>query len=101
MRFVLIVLVTIYASGSAMADTLQEDKVAHIIETEDFRGQIVAYGEEITKRGLEESDASLGGELDQRAKDIIKEEMGEIFEEVVDDYIEEVINVYMNHLSQR
>ena len=99
MRFVVGVLIAIVAIGDAVADTSQQDKITHIIETEDYRGQIVAYGKEMTKRSLEESDARTGGELDERAKEIITEEMDGIFEEVVDDYIEEIIAVYVEHLS--
>ncbi len=99
MRFVLIVLIMLLATSDGMADTSREDKVAHIIETEDFRGQIVAYGEEVTKRSIEELNTGSQVELDKEAKDIIKEEMAKALEELVDDYIKEVVDVYMEHLT--
>ena len=99
MRFVLIVLIMLLATSEGMADTSREDKVAHIIETEDFRGQIVAYGEEVTKRSIEELNTGSQVELDKETKDIIKEEMAEALEELVDDYIKDVVDVYLEHLT--
>ncbi len=99
MRFVLIVLIMLLATSEGVADTSRDDKVAHIIETEDFRGQIVAYGEEVTKRSIEELNTGSQVELDKEAKDIIKEEMAKALEELVDDYIKEVVDVYLEHLT--
>ncbi len=99
MRFVLIVLIMLLATSEGMADTSREDNVAHIIETEDFRGQIVAYGEEMTKRSIEELNTRSQVELDEKAKDIIKEETAETLEEIIDDYIKEVVDVYMEFLT--
>jgi len=99
MRFVLIVLFMLLATSDGMADTSREDKVAHIIETEDVIGQIVAYGEEVTKRSIEELNIGSPIKLDKKAKNIIKEVMAETLEELSDDYIKEVVDVYLEHLT--
>ncbi len=99
MRFVLIVLIMLLATGEGMADTSREDKAAHIIETKDFRGQFIAYGEEMTKRSIEELNTKSQVELDKKAKDIIKEEIAGTLEEIIDDYIKEVVDVYMEFLT--
>ncbi len=99
MRFVLIVLVTIFATGDVMADTSREDKIAYIIETEDFRGQIIAYKEEMIKRSIEELDKDSIDDLSEKQKSIIVEESAAIVEEYVDDYIEELVDVYEEHIT--
>ncbi len=99
MRFVLIVLIMLLATSEGVADTSRDDKVAHIIETEDFRGQIVAYGEEVTKRSIKELNTRSQVKLDKKAKNIIKEVMVEILEEISDDYIKDVFDVYTEHLT--
>jgi len=99
MRLVLIVLVTIFATGDVMADTSREDKIAYIIETEDFRGQIIAYKQEMIKRSIEELDKDSIDDLSEKQKSIIVEESAAIVEEYVDDYIKELVDVYKEHIT--
>ena len=58
MRFVLIGLIMLLATCQGIADTSRDDKVAHIVEIKDFRGQVVAYGEVATKRSIEKLNDS-------------------------------------------
>ena len=99
MRFVLIVLIMLFATGDVMADTSREDKIAYIIETEDFRGQIIAYKEELIKGSIMKVSDASDIEVDQKAKDIISEEISNIIEELIDDYIKDVVDVFSNHLT--
>ncbi len=99
MRFVLIVLIMLFATGDVMADTSREDKIAYIIETEDLRGQIIAYKEEMIKRSIEELDKDAIDDLSEKQKSIIVEESAAIVEEYVDDYIKELVDVYEEHIT--
>ena len=99
MRFVVIVLIMLFATGDVMADTSREDKIAYIIETEDFRGQIIAYKEEMIKRSIEELDKDAIDDLSEKQKSIIVEESAAIVEEYVDDYIKELVDVYEEHIT--
>ena len=100
MRYALIALIMFLATCQGIADTSREDKVAHIIEIKDFRGQIVAYGEEVTKRSIEELNNKLQIDLDEKVQKYIKEEMENIFEEIVEGYIRDVADVYMENLAE-
>lgn len=99
MRFVVIVLIMLFATGDVMADTSREDKIAYIIETEDFRGQIIAYKEEMIKRSIEELDKDAIDDLSEKQKGIMVEESAAIVEEYVDDYIKELVEVYEEHIT--
>ncbi len=99
MRFVVIVLIMLFATSNVMADTSREDKIAYIIETEDFRGQIIAYKEEMIKRSIKELDKDSIDDLSEKQKSIIVEESAAIVEEYVDDYIKELVDVYEEHIT--
>ncbi len=95
MRFLAIVLTGLLATGQAMAETSREDKIAYIIKTEDFRGQIVAYKEEMAKRFAQELNAKSPNGLTDKQKQLIKEEAALAGNEYIDDYIDEIAGVYL------
>lgn len=95
MRFLAVVLTGLLATGQAMAETSREDKIAYIIETEDFRGQIVAYKEEMAKRFAEELSEKSPNGLTDKQKQVIKEETAGAGDEYIDDYIDEIVGVYL------
>ena len=99
MRFVLIVLLMFLATTDGMADTSRQEKIAYIIETEDFRGQIIAYKDEMIKRSIKELNTALNKELDNQTKDIIKEETVEVIGELLDNYITDIADVYVEYLT--
>ncbi len=99
MQFVLIVLIMLFATGDVMADQSREDKIAYIIETEDFRGQIIAYKEEMIKRSIEELSKDSVVELSEKEKSIMVEESAAIVEEYIDDYIKDIVDVYIEHIT--
>ena len=99
MRLSLIILFVFLVTDDGLADTSREDKIAHIIETMDFRGQIVAYKDEMVKRILEEIDTNPQMELDDKIKSIIVEESSKTFREIIDDYIDEIAEVYAKVFS--
>ncbi len=101
MRLVLLVLIMLVAADDAMADTSREDKLAYIIETADFRGQIIVYQEEVAKRSIDELSANPGVKLDEKAKEIIAGEMAAVFQEIIEDYIKEIINVHTEYLTDQ
>ena len=91
MRFLAIVLTGLLATGQAMAETSREDKIAYIIKTEDFRGQIVAYKEEMAKRFAQELNAKSPNGLTDKQKQLIKEDAALAGNE----YIDEIAGVYL------
>lgn len=95
MRFLAVVLTGLLATGQAMAETSREDKIAYIIKTEDFRGQIVAYKEEMAKRFAEELSEKSPNGLTDKQKQVIKEETTVAGDEYIDDYIDEIVGVYL------
>ena len=101
MQLVLLVLIMLVAADDAMADTSREDKLAYIIETADFRGQIIVYQEEVAKRSIDELSANPGVKLDEKAKEIIAGEMAAVFQELIEDYIKEIINVHTEYLTDQ
>ncbi len=94
MRLVAAVLVLIAAS-EAMAQTSREEKIAYIIKTENFRGQILAYNEEMAKRFAQELSAKSPSGLTAEQKQIIKEETTGAGNEYIDEYIDEIVGVYL------
>ena len=80
MRFVLIVLMTVFAVGEAMAETSREEKIAYIVETENFRDEIVTYKKELIKGAIIKANANANMDLDQKQIDIISEELENIVE---------------------
>ena len=99
MRFVLIILVTIFATGNAIADTSREDKIAYIIETENVRAQIVSYNEQLIIRTVEELIKQPGIDLDENQQDNIRKELGKIVEDYIDDYIKDMTVIYEEHFT--
>ncbi len=95
MRFLAVVLTGLLAIGLAMAETSREDKIAYIIKTEDFRGQIIAYKEEMAKRFVQELSERSPNRLTDRQKQVIKEETTRAGDEYIDDYIDEIVGVYL------
>ena len=100
MRFLAVVLTGLLATGQAMAETSREDKIAYIIETEDFRGQIVAYKEEMAKRFAEELNKKSPNGLTDKQKQVIKEETARAGDEYIDDYIDEIVGVYLEVFTE-
>jgi hypothetical protein len=101
MRHYLIVLILFFVPGEGMADTSREDKIAFIIETQDFRGQIIAYEEEVMKRAIAELNEYPQVNLSDEQKSIIMQENSKAMGEVIDNYIVEIIDVYLEHLNDR
>ena len=99
MRFVLIVLMTVFAVGEAMAETSREEKIAYIVETENFRDEIVTYKKELIKGAIIKANANANMDLDQKQIDIISEELENIVEEYVDDYMREIIDLYSSYFT--
>jgi hypothetical protein len=100
MRFVAAILIVLLATGGATAQTSREEKIAYIIKTEDFRGQIVAYNEEMAKRFAQELSARSPAGLTEKQQQMIKDEVRGVSDEYVDDYIEEVIGVYLEVFTE-
>jgi hypothetical protein len=100
MRFMAVVLTGLLATGQAMAQTSREDKIAYIIKTEDFRGQILAYKEEMAKRFAQELSAKSPSGLTEEQKHMVKEETAEAGDEYVDDYIDEIVGVYLEVFTE-
>ena len=100
MRFVAIVLIGLLATGQAMAQTSREDKIAYIIKTEDFRGQILAYKEEMAKRFAQQLSAKSPTGLTEAQKQMVKEEIAAAGDEYVDDYIDEIVGVYLEVFTE-
>ncbi len=100
MRFVAAVLIVLLATGGATAQTSREDKIAYIIKTEDFRGQIVAYKEEMAKRFAEQVSAKSPRGLTEKQKEIIEQEVTGAGNEYIDDYIDEIVGVYLEVFTE-
>ena len=100
MRFLAVALTGLLAIGQAMAQTSREDKIAYIIETEDFRGQILAYKEEMAKRFAEELSAKSPTGLTEKQKQMIEEEATGAGNEYIDDYIDEIVGVYLEVFTE-
>lgn len=94
MRFVLIALVTMLVMGKALADTSREDKIGYIIETENVRGQITAYSEQLIIRTVKELDKVPGLDLAESEKDNIRKELEQIVDDYLDEYINDLSKVY-------
>ena len=100
MRFVAAVLIVLLATGGVMAQTSREDKIAYIIEMEDFRGQIVAYKEEMAKRFAEQVSARSPTRLSDKQKEIIEQEVAGAGNEYIDEYIDEIVGVYLEVFTE-
>lgn len=99
MRFILIVLATILAPVTGLADTTREDKITYIIETENLRDQILAYNEQLIIRTMQELDKHKNLNLDEQQKVAIRDELETIVQEYIDDYVRDISAVYDNHLT--
>ncbi len=99
MRFVLVALLMVIPTVDGLADTSRQEKAKYIIETENFRGQIIARRDELIKISINELKALSNNKLDEKKQDIIREELVGIYEEIIDDYISEVVDVYMENLT--
>ena len=99
MRLILTVLIVFLVIDEGLADTSREDKVAYIMETMDFGGQIAAYNDEMVKRILEGMDANPQIELEEKIKFIVIEESISIIKIITDDYIDKIAEVYVEIFS--
>lgn len=94
-----IVLATILANGTALADTSRESKIEYIIETENVRGQIIAYSEQLIIRTVEELNKEPGIDLDENQKENIRKELKEIVADYIDDYVNDLAQIYNELLT--
>ncbi len=101
MRFVLVALLMVLSTADGLADTSRQEKSKYIIETQNFRGQIIARSDELIKSSINELKAHSNNKLDKKIQDIIREELVGIYEEIIDDYISDVVDVYMKNLSDK
>jgi len=99
MRFVLIALIVCFATGDGKADSSRADKIAYIVETQNFRIQIYGYLEEMMKRSIKELEAASNAKLSEKDKNLVMEVNASILDDVVDDYVKEVVELHSEHLT--
>lgn len=101
MRFVVTVLITIFTTANALADASREDKIAYIIQTENVRGQITAYSEQLIIRTVEELDKDPRVDLSEGQKDNIRKELTKIVADYIDDYINDLSKIYDEQFTDK